>query len=176
VNATDAGAIADMQFHRDWLLQRKLTSAQGAKFYAWPVGRWSRTAGSHTFLDLARAAGFQTARLSEILTSRFAISPTTSNDKSNMILPILGHNYAGVANTPDSAAETTNINNIITRIQFLASAGMDGILMLHEVTARGAASIATQIETDRLHTLGAAIQTLVAANTLECVTADQLVY
>lgn len=175
INATDAGALADMQYHRDWLVARNLTNARGSQCYIWPTGRWSRAVGDPTFLNMAWNAGFRVARMSDIVTLRYGSAATIGNNRCNLMLPTLGHLYAGANNTVDDAAETANINNIIARIQALAAAGLDGFLVFHEVVARGTANGAIKVETDRLHTICAAIQTLVAANTLECITMDALV-
>ena len=174
-NATDALAVADMQFHRDWLVSHGLTTERGAKCYVWPQGDYTRTAGDPAFLDLAWNAGFRVGRNAEVQTSRFCNASYLGHVKANLLGVTLGHRYAGAANTADDATETTNIDNIITRAQFVAAAGLDSYLVLHQVVGRGAASTTIQIETDRLHTLGAALQTLVAAGTLECVTMDQFV-
>lgn len=175
VNATDAAAIADMQANRDWLTARQLTNARGAQCYIWPQGQWTRTAGDPAFLGLAWDAGFRVGRLADVITARYVSSPLSSNHRNNLQVNTLGHRYAGAANTADDATEDTNIADIITRIQYVAASGLDSHLTFHEVVARGAASTTIQIETDRLHTLCAAIQTLVAANTLECITMDRQV-
>lgn len=174
-NATDALAIEDMKFHRDWLVARSLTTARGAQCYVWPQGEYSRTAGSSAFLDLAWNAGFRLGRNADVQSSRFCNASYLGHVKANLLGVTLGHRYGGAANTADDATETTNINNIITRAQFVAAAGLDSYLVLHQVVGRGAASTTIQIETDRLHTLGAALQTLVAAGTLECPTMDAFV-
>lgn len=174
-NATDALALEDMQFHRDWLVARGLTNERGAKCYVWPQGEFARTAGDPSMLDRAWNAGFRLARNADVQTSRFCNASYLGHVKSNLLGVTLGHRYAGAANTADDATEDTNIANIITRAQFVAAAGLDSYLVLHEVVGRGAASTTIQIETDRLHTLCAALQTLVAAGTLECVTMDQFV-
>jgi hypothetical protein len=175
VNATDAAAVADMQANRDWLLSRGLTNNQGAQCYIWPQGQWTRTAGDPAFLDLAWTAGFRVARLSDVQTKRFVNAPRVVAGKHNLLGTSFGHRYEGAANTADDAAETININAVITRAQFVAASGLDSYLVLHEVVGRGAASTTIQIEADRLHTLGAALQTLVAAGTLECPTMDEMV-
>lgn len=174
VNATDAAAIADMQANRDWLVSRKLTNARGAQCYVWPQGEWTRTDGDPAFLDLAWSAGFRVGRLANVITARYVSAAAVSAGKHNLLLNTLGHRYAGAASTADDADETTNIDAIVARMQYVAAAGLDSILVLHEVVARGAATTTIQIETDRLQTLAAAAQTLVAAGTLECITMDAL--
>lgn len=175
VNATDALALADMQANRDWLMARGLTNGRGAKCYVWPQGEWSRTDGDATFLDSAWNAGFRVGRLADPVTARFVNAPLASNSKNNFLTNTLGHRYAGAASTADDATEDTNIADIITRMQFVAASGLDSYLVFHEVVGRGAATTTIQIETDRLQALCTAIQTLVAAGTLECVTMDALV-
>ncbi|MCA9916288.1 MAG: polysaccharide deacetylase family protein, partial [Anaerolineae bacterium] len=173
-HATDAAAIADMQATRDWLVSRQLTNSRGAQCYVWPQGEWTRVAGDPSFLDLAWNAGFRAARLADTTTSRYVSAVALIPGKHNFLLNTLGHRYAGAPNTPDDAAETANIDAVVARMQYVAAAGLDSFLVLHEIVGRGAASSTTQIETDRLQTLGAAAQTLMAADTLECITMDQM--
>lgn len=174
-NATDELVIEDMQFHRDWLVARGLTTERGAKCYVWPQGEFARTAGDPSMLNRAWTAGFRVARNAEVQTARWCNASYIGHVKSNLLGLTLGHRYAGASNTADDATETTNINNIITRAQFVAASGLDSYLVLHEVVGRGAASTTIQIETDRLHTLAAALQALVVAGTLECPTMDAFV-
>jgi len=174
-NATDELALEDMQFHRDWLVARGLTTERGAKCYVWPQGEYARTAGDPSMLNRAWDAGFRVGRNAEVQTARWCNASYIGHVKSNLLGLTLGHRYEGAANTADHGNETTNINDIITRAQFVAAAGLDSYLVLHEVVGRGAASTAIQIETDRLHTLAAALQTLVVAGTLECPTMDAFV-
>jgi len=173
-NATDELVIEDMQFHRDWLVARGLTTERGAKCYVWPQGEFARTAGDPSMLNRAWNAGFRVARNAEVQTARWCNASYIGHVKSNLLGLTLGHRYAGLGGA-DDATETTNINNIITRAQFVAAAGLDSYLVLHEVVGRGAASTTIQIETDRLHTLAAALQALVVAGTLECPTMDAFV-
>jgi hypothetical protein len=174
-NATDDDVIDDMRFHRDWLLEHGLTTERGAKCYVWPQGEFARVAGDPSILSRAWDVGFRLGRSADVQTQRWCNASYISHVKSNLLGQTLGHRYAGAANTADDATETTNINNIITRMQFVANAGLDSYLVLHAVVARGAASTTIQIETDRLHTLAAAAQALVAAGTLECPTMDAFV-
>ncbi len=174
-NPTDAGVIADMQYHRDWCLARGLTTTKGAQCVVWPQGQWARTAGDPSFLDLAWAAGFRAGRLADPTAVRQYNAPLVAAGRWNLLQNNIGHRYAGAFSTADDATETTNVGTVVTGAQFAAAAGMDTFLTLHEVVPRGAAVSAIQIETDRLHTICAAIQTLVAAGTLECVLMDAFV-
>jgi len=173
--ASDADALADMETHRDYLLSNRLTNDNGAKCYVWPQGVFTRTAGDTAFLDLAWSAGFRVGRLNGASTTKYISAAYAGDSRANLILPVLGHSYQGVASTADDATETTNINDIIARIQALALTGCDSFLTFHHVRNRGAATLAIDIETDRLNTLCAAIQAEVVAGRLECVTMDKLV-
>ena len=93
-----------------------------------------------------------------------------------MIMPIIGHNYAGASNTADDTAETTNVSNIVSYIQALGAARADGFIMLHKVVARGAATAGQiEIEADRLKTIMAAIRVEMDAGRLEPVGISELV-
>lgn len=172
---TDAAVIADMQYQRDWLVARGLTTPKGAQCIVWPQGQWTRTAGDPSFLDLAWDAGFRCGRLADPTATRQCNVPFVAPGRWNLLQNGVGHRYAGVFSTADDVTETANVNTVIAGIQFAAAAGLDTYLTLHQVVARGAATSSIQIETDRLHTLCSAIQTLVAAGTLECVLMDAFV-
>lgn len=172
-----ADRVADMVATRNYLLANGLATADGANCYVWPQGTYS-VAGETNLLDAAYAAGFRLARCANayplLLPKVSALSPRSH---TRLTLPIIGHTYAGTTNSPDNAAETTNINNLIGYIQNIAAAGCDGILMLHRVVNRGqAAAGGIDIETDRLAALCAAIQPLMAAGTLDCVGLPDLMY
>lgn len=170
--------VDDMLFGYRYLLDNGLADAAGAASYAWPQGIYNSGNGGVELLDAAYAAGFRLARCATayplLLQKIGSLSPRSH---SRLTIPIIGHTYAGASNTADDATETTNINAIITTIQNIASAGVDGVLMLHRVVNRGTATAGgIEIETDRLAALCAAIQPLVAAGTLECVGFPELAY
>lgn len=172
-----AARVADMVWGRDYLLANGLVTPAGAACYVWPQGTYNMGAGDTALLDAAYEAGFRLCRAANAyptwLQKIDALSPRSH---SRMVVLVIGHTYAGVANSPDNAAETTNINNLIGHIQDIAAAGCDGVLMLHRVVNRGKAtgSATIEIETDRLAALCAAIKTPMAAGTLECVGFEQL--
>jgi len=181
---TNAERIADMNYHRDYLLSNGLTDARGGQCYVWPQGRYSNGSGEVSMLDSAYAAGYRIARAATAYPSKsgalpmhvFSLGNVSARSHSRLCLPIIGHDYNGASNTADDANETTNVNRIITSIQDLADSGLDAFLLLHKVVARGAAtSGGIEIETDRLNAIAAAIQTEVAAGQLTCVTMPQFV-
>lgn len=172
--STDADRLTDMCYHRDWLVARGLSTPAAAACYVWPQGRFADTAGDTAMLVAAQRAGFVLARAATVYDEYPAIRAMSPGCLTRLTLPIIGHSYAGAANTADHAAETTNISAITTRISELGAAHTDGVLMLHEVVARGAASNAIHIEADRLRTLCAAIRTAIDAGSIENVLFSQL--
>lgn len=172
--AADADRLTDMRYHRDWLKERGLSTPAAAACYVWPQGRFSDTAGDTTMLVAAQRAGFVLARAATVYGEYPAIRAMSPGCLTRLTLPIIGHSYAGVSNTADDATETTNIAAITTRITELGAARTDGVLMLHEVVARGAASNAIHIEADRLRTLCAAIRTAIDAGSIENVLFSQI--
>lgn len=172
---TDAEALADMIAARDWLLARGLTDSRGAQCYIWPQGFYARTAGDTSFIKAAWDAGFRLGRSVMESTVYPNVRATSSRCLSLLAMPTIGHTYAGATNTADDAAETTNINTIVTRIQALGAQRADGFVMLHQVVGRGAAAAGdTMIEVDRLATICAAIQTEVNAGRLVAVTMPEM--
>ena len=102
----------------------------------------------------------------------------SQQNRWRLIVPYLGHLYAGLAATADDATETANIAKVQLAIQNLAASGADGILMLHKVVSKGGATGGAgsiEIETDRLDTLAAACQSLVNGGTLEVVGLPEMV-
>lgn len=174
-----ADRLADMVATRDALLAAGLVTPAGANCYAWPKGIYNTGNGGVELLDAAYGAGFRLGRGATVYPLLLPkVNALSARNHSRLVIQIIGHGYAGLANTADDATETTNINNIITYIQAVAAAGCDAVLMLHRVVKRGGALIAgpngIEIETDRLAALCAAIQTLVVAGTLECVPFETL--
>lgn len=168
--------IADINQSRDWLVQRNLTTADGARCYIWPEGIYSTTSGESDLLEAFASAGYTINRGVGPLNGRgvFAGSLTRTN-ALRAVMPTIGHTYAGATNTPDDAAETTNINQIVTNINTAATDGTDVFLMLHKFVPRGgAAAGGIDIEMDRLATLLSAVKTQVNAGLMEAVTMDKL--
>lgn len=171
--------VADMNFHRDWLRSNELMpDERAAHCYVWPQGVYSAGSGEISMLDAAYAAGYRIGRAATAYPSKsgslamhvFSLPTLSPRSHSRLCLPIIGHDYNGASATADDANETTNVDRIVTTIDDLAESGLDGILMLHKIVARGAAaSGGIEIEADRLITLCAAIQAKVVAGQLQCV-------
>jgi hypothetical protein len=172
----NAARIADMNVGRDFLLQHGLCDDRGAKCYVWPQGTYSQGGGEVSLLDAAYEAGYRLGRAATAYTTLFPqISAMSERCHTKLILPLIGHTYAGTTNSAGNAAETTNIANIAAYIASVADSGVDAFLMLHRVVNRGAATAGSiEIETDRLASLCNSIKTLVDAGTLECVTMPEL--
>lgn len=182
--STNAQRIADMNYHRDYLLAKGLTTDAGATCYVWPQGIYSSGSGEVSLLNDAYIAGYRLARAATAYPSKSGSLPqhlpdlrgTSEMNQGRLCLPIIGHDYNGATNTPDDVNETANIDRIVSTIQNCATSGQDAFLMLHRVVGRGAATAGgIEIEIDRLITLAAAIQTEVAAQKLVSVTIDELV-
>lgn len=174
--ATDAEALADMVNTRNQLVVQGVMRDLGRRCYVWPQGQFTRTAGDPSFLERALDAGFDCGRSASSTNRGIFFSALSPRNHQRLMLPVIGHQTAATldGDTTDDAAETTNINTLITRIQDMAAAGQDVHLMLHDVVQRGGATSTLTIETDRLRTLFAAIAAEVAANRLECVCMSDL--
>lgn len=158
---TNAERVADVNYHRDYLVANGLTSIAGAKCYVWPQGEYAPTSGDVSLLNAMYAAGYRVARSATVKAAPNLPSVRAYNSKhSKLLLPIIGHNYAGATNTADDATETTNVNSIVTAITASGVARTDVCIMLHKVVEKGAATSGQiEIETDRLRTIAAAIRT-----------------
>lgn len=176
---TTSDRLADIAASVAYCKQNGLLTADGEKCYVWPEGRYATAAGEpdllHAFID----AGYKHARsIGNIQGAYVGIHGSALSTRAGLrqVWPILGHTYAGASNAFDDAAETTNIGNIVTQINNLATYGLNGHLMTHKYVARGAATAGgIEIEMDRAATLAAAIKVQVDAGKLVAVTMDQMV-
>lgn len=171
----DNARIADMLDTVRWLQRRNLLRPGGEKVYIWPQGRYGAATGDANFLKLAYAAGFRLGRSANTQQPRYhALGAMSELCEYKMTYPIIGHLYAGAANTPDDATETTNVTTINTRITEVGAAKLTGMLMLHEVVSRGAASAEVQIEGDRLNTIMAHLRAQMDAGNVDNVLMSEL--
>lgn len=173
---TTAQRVADVQASAQWLRDRNLCTEKQARCYVWPEGRYAAAgSGGTELVEALQAAGFTHARSVASGGPANSLYLNSISDRCNtrMLWPIVGHTYAGATNTADDAAETTNINNIVGRIQAAGTYGQDAHVMLHKFVARGAAAAGgIDIEVDRLRTLLAAAAAEVQAGRLRAVTMD----
>lgn len=172
---TNEERVTDVKFHRDTLQGLGLLTPYSRRCYVFPQGKYAPTAGDVSLLDALRAEGIVIGRSATPSSNTIQLRALSEDNHMRMVAPIIGHSYAGVANTADDATETTNINNIITAIQAAGTARTDIYLMLHKVVVRGGASAAIEIEADRLMTLAAAIRTEIDAGRLQSVLMSEMV-
>lgn len=175
--ANTAERLADIQSVIQFLLDNGLTDSWGAKCYIFPQGVYNSGAGEVDLLNAMQTAGIVMGRGAQVDNTNLATRPTLLDGLSalnhkRMIMPIIGHQFKGVAGAGDAAdaAETTNVNAIITAIQTLAAAGADMTLMLHRVVQPGTVTAgpgSIDIETHRLDAICAAIKAEVDAGRLE---------
>lgn len=175
---TDA-RLADIAASVAYCKSNGLLTPDAEKCYVWPEGRYATAAGEadllHAFIDAGYKHGRSIGNIQGVYTGIHgsALSPRAG---LRYIWPIIGHTYAGASNTPDDAAETTNVNGIVTQIQNLATYGLNGHLMTHKFVARGAATAGgIELEMDRAATIAAAIKSQADAGKLTPVTMDQMV-
>ena len=175
-----ANAVADMMQNRQWLADRGLLVPGAEKCYVWPQGAYQRAANDTALLDAAIAAGFTLARSVGSVTaagpySNAGLRFDALSKYNRMALPIIGHLWAGT-----TAAEATNISNIVAAINGMATARGDACLMLHRVvstaTSDGTIGAAGQISIRKsdLETIAAAIKTQIDAGLMESVTMPQI--
>lgn len=159
--------VADMVAVRDALRDNGLLIEGAEKCYVWPQGQFQSAHGDTTLLDAAFAAGFSCGRAASALSSGLYFSADAQSKYQHLAMPIIGHTWAG-----SSAAEDTNITNIVAAINNAAAQKSDVYLMLHRVqptaTADGSMN-AIGIRVSDLTTIADAIQTAVNAGTLEAV-------
>ena len=161
------------------LVDNDLTDYWGAKCYIFPQGVYNSGAGEVDLLEAMLANGIYMARGAQVDNNILASRPLfldglSIRNHKRLIMPIIGHQFAGgtagTAAAADDAAETANVNKIITAIQDLAAAGSDMTLMLHRVVAPGTITTgpsSVDIETHRLDAICAAIKVEIDAGRLD---------
>lgn len=165
--AAVASAISDMNQARDFIYKNGILAKDADKVYVWPQGQYQQQTGDSTLLDAAIANGFYVGRCATPnLSLRSNFDALSKHQR--LAIPIAGHLWAGT-----TAAEATNISNIVTFINLCATNGMDLILMFHRVVpdttsdaSMGAAG-GISIRVGDLTTIANAIQSNIAAGTQE---------
>lgn len=121
--------IADVSFHRDFLVSNNLAVNGSEKIYVFPQGFYSfggNGSGNTEIMDALRAAGFVAAR-SVIATRNDVVPHSIASPRVEMILPIAGHSWAS------EGTEVANIAAIIQRIRDAGQQGKHVVLMFHKV-------------------------------------------
>lgn len=124
-----ADVLADVSFHRDFLIKNNLAVNGSEKIYIFPQGFYSfggNGSGNTEIMDTLKAAGFVAARA--VIATRNDIVPhSIASPRVEMLLPIAGHSWAS------EATEAANIAAIIQRIRDAGQQGKHVVLMFHKV-------------------------------------------
>lgn len=175
-NAADA--VQDMIFNRKFLIDNKLTKQGGEACYVWPQGQFQWSTADRSLLDAALSAGFTVGRsalAAAVADLGYSQNFDCMSKYQRLAVPILGHTFAGT-----TAAEATNIADIVTKIQRIAAAsGLDAHLMLHKFVPTSTPDGSMDGQTIRAgdaETIANAIKTEVDAGRLEVVTMDQFAF
>lgn len=171
---TDAERLADIRANLRFIQENDLGSSEARKCYVWPNGMYCAAGdeGNPALLNALRAEGVTLARSASPTNLMVQLDALSNDCDQRLLMPVVGHTYQGVAATADDAAETANVNTIISRIQAAAAQRADVMLMLHKVVGRGGATggVGTiEIEADRLDAVMEAIRAEVVAGTLHAV-------
>lgn len=125
---TIAGAVADMDFGRDFLIASGLGTNGSENVYCWPQGIYTFAADKRDIglRAAAFAAGYLGARGTEI---SYMNSAVVGHYPKSMVTPIIGW----VKNT--GGDETTNITALLAKIDDICDSKKSGTLMFHDVEA-----------------------------------------
>lgn len=131
-NLTDAGTIAgavdDMDFGRDFIIANGLGTNGSENIYCWPQGIYTFAADKRNIglRAAAFAAGYLGARGTEV---SYMNSAVVGHYPKSMVTPIIGW----IKNS--GGDETTNITNLLAKIDDICDAKKSGTLMFHDVGA-----------------------------------------
>lgn len=158
--------LADVSYHRDYLLANGLAKNGSEKIYVYPQGKFALSRGDQTILQALSDAGFVGGRIADETAS--AIPAGTLFKRQAMLCNIVGHNYAG-------GTEAANISNIIDRIQKAAAAGKNAILMFHKFGS-GVPVDSITIQNSNFELICAAINALENAGTAQNALLSEVVF
>lgn len=153
----DAARLADVETARNYITANALSRNGSQNCYVWPQGVFCASTTDLAFRRTLLDNGFVLGRGTTATMNKFSrVAAMAAHNDNRMVLNIVGHSWS-------ASDEETNIANIISAIQTCAADGYDCILMAHKVVGKDAAAVSTEISTNRLREICAAIQTLVSA-------------
>lgn len=163
-----AAAVDDIFMGINYIRNNGLYTKGAEKCYVYPQGAYQTAVNNTGLLDAMLSRGLTTGRISFRLGVKEQKIVDSLARYNRLCAPTIGHEWAGT-----TAAEATNIANVVTNIQQCALRGLDCYLMLHTVVSTATADGSmTQydIRAGDLTTLADAIKAEVDAGRLETVT------
>lgn len=169
---TVADAIASAKSTIEWVALRGLNVPYYSECYVWPAAASQATTGQLDYLDGLLSLGVNIARGANPIGANAQQGIGGLTKYNRLVMPIIGHTWAGT-----TAAESTNISNIVSTINSISTnGGIDVFLMFHKVVPDSTpdGSMALSIRVSDLNTLAAALKTNIDNGLLEAVTMPQL--
>ena len=169
---TPALRLADVNIARDYINNNRLGNSFAANSVAYPQGVWQSGSYEVDFLDALIADGFKLGRTTGTSGPNgryFQRRGMRPDSHTRMLLPTIGHSYAGAANKANDATETSNIATLLGYVQAIGDQGLDGILVFHDIVNDGAANQSYHCEMSRLIALADGIKTHVSNGIVEIV-------
>lgn len=166
-------AVDDIKMSIQWVRNKGLATPFFDRCYIWPQGKFQWSSGDTSLLDAVLGAGVNTARAALPTAVSFHRTWDSLTKYNRLAVPHIGHNWPGT-----TAAEVTNINNIVSIINTLSDhGGIDFHLMLHRVVPDSTpdGDMAISIRVTDLNTIAAAIKANIDSGKLEAVTMPQTV-
>lgn len=166
-----AGAAAAILDCINYIRNQGLANPRFDRCFVYPQGKYQSTVLDTSYLEAMRDIGIDIARISYMQGIANQRNLDAHSRLGRLACTTIGHQYAG-----NSSAETTNINNVIQRINECAQYGVDCFLMLHSVTKlANSETDPYDITIPNLKLIGAAIKAQVDAGKMEAVTMPELV-
>ncbi len=165
--AAAAAVVECIEYIRD----NDLSTPRYGRCFVYPQGKYQTEVLNIAHIAALRDIGIDIARISFMQGVRQQRNLDAHSRLGRLACTTIGHEYAGT-----SGAETTNINNVIQRINDCATYGLDCFLMLHSVTKlANSETNPYDITLPNLKLIGAAIKAQVDAGKMETVTMPELV-
>ena len=154
--------LADVRFHRDYLVSNGLAKNGSEKVYVFPQGFNVFGGNGSTNTEIASAlteAGFLMGRGVSTIVDE-VVPHSIGAQKKIMYLPIAGHAWFS------EVAEPANIANIIQRISDAGATGKHIVLMFHKIVT-GTPTDSLQIKQSNLELICGAVADEVAAGRMQ---------
>lgn len=164
-------ALADIKDNVDFIRNNGLAAGDDLACYVYPQGDFQRSPNDTVLLDAMREQGLinvaRAATIMSISQRPFIYNQDAMTGYQRLAMPRIGHKWAGT-----TAAEATNITNLVTMIQECALYGLDFFLVFHQVkpssTPDGEMG-EIDIRVSDMQTLATAVKAEIDAGRLEAV-------
>jgi hypothetical protein len=164
-------AVNDILYNIDYLKTNNLAQEHDNQCYIWPEGAFQQSPNDTALLDaVSEKTDVVCARVASTLplnNRQYIYNQDAVSKYQRLTMPRIGHRWAG-----STAAEATNITNLVTMIQECALYGLDFYLVFHKIKSSNTPDVEMEgidIRVSDMQTLANAVKAEIDAGRLEAV-------